>query len=766
MLYVSDEYRKQMSSSLRPEGFVKITFGIINLSARENSSMNLEKQQNIEFIRTGLYDLYLSDKQPEKSVFTFEKERYKVSQKQNYVVDTILYDDYIIGTDRLYSDSISNENGFFEYNPALVIDFSTPQLITGLRLFWDTIGMQYAKIVKLHFNDEVLEINNDSIFQEIKEISYEDVSTLKIEVVQWSGSYCRARYNGIEFGIYKEILKENLAEDGLSYNRSVDVLSNTISYSELNFTMLNTNEEYNLLNPNGFWKSLQKNQEIKLEFGRLINGEIEWVKTDTLYYDGKATSDGNKVNFKAVDVINAISGDVHFPGVNLESNPYIENHTGKEVVESWISQATNEVFEHNVNIVYDEAIEQKTYVYGIPQTEIKTALQLMANANKCSVYSDTDANIIFKNATDPKVTLSDNGHMSFSDLDATFNDSELPTFNYVQFLKDYYNVNNDKFKIIPKETKDIVRMGFVSDKISNEDRVFETQPMITVSYSLPTTIYEIPITFDSVNSGYATDFRVLYYYNNELVDETIVTNNTNVSYTVLNNVEKLDKFEIIVEKWDKPYRRCVIDSITNGRVNDFYLTLDQMLEYPKMETINAISKMRTFYYTEKIDAEFTSYDIDFIDKIDNYYYYEVFHEPLASVVIPDLEPGEYYGVQRYATYTKFNTSYVNQNVLSGKKIETTEKYEDIIYSNKGESIDYKNPLITNKEQAIEVSKWLYDYVAKGQKVSISYRGNPEIQPLDIIYIQTKFGDKIICRVMSNNITVTGGMRGTMEVLVL
>ena len=129
-------------------------------------------------------------------------------------------------------------------------------------------------------------------------------------------------------------------------------------------------------------------------------------------------------------------------------------------------------------------------------------------------------------------------------------------------------------------------LSYGSDKISLEDCSFQENPTIEISYSLPTSMYEIPIVFDSVGNEYATDFTLNYYLKNELIETFNVNDNTFEKYTVLNNVDSFDKLEIIINKWSKPHHRCVINSIGFGRVNDFYLDYDNAMDDPKITSFS------------------------------------------------------------------------------------------------------------------------------------------------------------------------------------
>lgn len=767
MLSVSDSYKEKMEELTRPNLYNKITFSFENVEAKADAEIDYN---NTTFTKTkGDYtiDPVLIGTLPTKSITTFEKNRYTTNTNSVFKINDYEY------IDNLTSNELSNDDGTFDINPIIKLDFDIPQYISALSLTFDIFSDITPEIFILHFNEEQLLIeNNKLIYYSIDNLDFKDVNTIKLEIVKLNKGKNRARVNAIIFGVDKIFTNNDISSSGITYDRSADLISNEISSTELNFELLNLNDIYNPLNPTGTWVRFLKNQKIILEFGREINGEIEWLKVDTLYYDGLASVEELGIKIKAYDILNTLTGSVSFPATS-NGNGF----TAKELIQNLISQVQNS-FPYEIQVVYDEVLDEGNFIYGFDTLDIKEALQLIANAHKCSLYSDEEGRIVFKNATDPIITITDNGHMSFSDINAAFNDTVLPTKSYVQFLKDFYNVEKDELIILPSKLTDDDKFGFVSDKICNDNCVFEENPMITITYSLISSIYEIPIVFDSVLGNYATDFRVTFYENDTLIDEFIVNNNDSVKYTIFNNVERMNKYIIEIIKWNEPNRRCVIDSISNGRVNDFYLSLDKLYSYPKLENLTNISKIRCYYYEDVISEDISVEEM----KLENSEYYsdsnitvnnfKLSHSALTNKGYrTERYPEDVYEDVNFGlvdrTYIELTTSNnENKMFLKGNAISQKEEYTEVTYSVNGDIQDYKNPLIYGLEKAVDMSNWLYDYVLKGNTITLEYRGNPEVQPLDIIYVDTKFEEKLICRVISNSITVTGSMKGEMKVIKL
>src|SRR5699024_11149262 len=124
---------------------------------------------------------------------------------------------------------------------------------------------------------------------------------------------------------------------------------------------------------------------------------------------------------------------------------------------------------------------------------------------------------------DPIITFSDNGHVEISDLRKAFENNELPDVSYASFAIDYMRNANDDMIIVPDSLDDLLKTGFISDKVSLEDGTFEENPIITIEYSLSTNLYEIPVVFDNVANEYAVEFDVNYYMDDTLIETYSVT---------------------------------------------------------------------------------------------------------------------------------------------------------------------------------------------------------------------------------------------------
>ena len=102
--------------------------------------------------------------------------------------------------------------------------------------------------------------------------------------------------------------------------------------------------------------------------------------------------------------------------------------------------------------------------------------------------------------------------------------------------------------------------------------------------------------------------------------------------------------------------------------------------------------------------------------------------------------------------------------LYGKKVEKKE-YDNLMqFNQKGETYVIENPLCVSQETAKQMCLWYYDYVKKGQTLTIDYRGDYALEPFDYIYVQSQYQGRIPVVITKTKLTYNGGLKGKLEVL--
>ena len=106
------------------------------------------------------------------------------------------------------------------------------------------------------------------------------------------------------------------------------------------------------------------------------------------------------------------------------------------------------------------------------------------------------------------------------------------------------------------------------------------------------------------------------------------------------------------------------------------------------------------------------------------------------------------------------TKYV---VIEGVELKQTSELLEYPVQADGEVDVEENILITNQEMADRLAQHTIDYLKLRTTYSTDYRGNPELEALDEIGIQTYYIDSIDGLVLVHNLNFNGALSGSVVV---
>lgn len=190
-------------------------------------------------------------------------------------------------------------------------------------------------------------------------------------------------------------------------------------------------------------------------------------------------------------------------------------------------------------------------------------------------------------------TLSDNGHTYFSNLDRIEKGLELPTRQYGTF-EDYFWVLDDSQEIPRTQDVEQLYQGFVGNKLSNSDGVYEDPTEITIDYG--DNIFDmvgITLTFDELSGDYASEVNVLTYLDGEEVDNFIV-NPTSPRIEIEKSLSLHNKMVLRFLKSNKPFRRVRLTEIVYGIIKIYdttqYKKLDNIMRGGEEKEVSLVNK--------------------------------------------------------------------------------------------------------------------------------------------------------------------------------
>ncbi len=333
-----------------------IQFGLIDVTAKEDSSLVANNRQNF----VDLNDLKKDD---------LEEIKYGTLEKNQFALDG----SFELMPENLenmcwWSNEMSNENGQFVTPLILEISFTKVHSSLGMTLIFSETN-DYCNFLNIKYYDANNELISDKDFHpdNYKFICNNIIENYKRIVITFYSTNNPCRYlklYKIFYGADKVFEGENLISANIL--EEVDLLSSEISINTLDFTVHSDDDEFNLINPNGVYKVLQKKQKFKVT-EKLIK-QNKNIEMGTFYLDEWSNEKDKIMKFKAIDLIGVIDKTTFYGGM-------YKDITANEVVkEIMISAGTEDDYE-----IQEELKNIKLTGY-IPICSHRAALQQVAFA--------------------------------------------------------------------------------------------------------------------------------------------------------------------------------------------------------------------------------------------------------------------------------------------------------------------------------------------------------------------------------------------------
>lgn len=226
------------------------------------------------------------------------------------------------------SNKKSNENCFFENNPIVHIDFSEKHTSAGITISFGVNVPQKIKVSWYFFGGTKIaskeyEPNGKEYFCKYQADNYGaiDIEFLETKLPNTSAT--------LQYILYGQDIKWSVSQiKNAILFEEVDDTSATLSINTANISILDENNDFDIQNQNGSWKSVQKNQVV--EISEYIDGtEYDMGK----YYLSEFGFSKNISNFVLVDTIGLMDSYTFYGG------KYYNNVKAGIILESIFSAA-------------------------------------------------------------------------------------------------------------------------------------------------------------------------------------------------------------------------------------------------------------------------------------------------------------------------------------------------------------------------------------------------------------------------------------------
>lgn len=712
MQKVSKAYKESMKSPLRERAYIMLSFGLVNQEAQAKARI-----EEGDFSYYSNSSNIFGESNDDTVYATLEENFTKVDGSMFFLPRRNASHTYLdtgIVSEKLLSEAI------FE----LTINLN--MAATDFKGITINFGENYpVNFDMVSSSGQVIEYRNNTESLFTTEEVLENTTQVKLVVYSMKNPQSRLRIYSIRFGY------------GLVYYNN-DVMSSSLeSYvspigadvPQIDFTvqLKNYDHYFNVDNPKSAINFLETGQEMQIHYGYQLpdSDEIEWIIGNNLLCS-EWESDDYTTTIRCQDIFR-----------NMDSEFYkgIYNRNGISYYDLAVAVLRDAGF---TDYYIDPQLKNLYTKNPLPRVQHKEALQIIANACRCVLSQTRLGKIQIKSSFVPEAQASAETEAAYSNVENIMN-TEVKD-EYASLATNYAVADGSMF-FLPRNGVGVRNTGYVSAEISNEQCEFEKNPKVTIRQEVACMYYGARFTF---GQSLPSSFIIRTYNNGELVNTVEVGENEISKVTVVHT--ELDDFDTMVVEFTKtaePQNRIVLNNFSFGDVTEFTMTRNDMTSSPKAIKQELVKEVIVPAYSyqngvqeESLISEEVTVAVGDITTFfvgePSYNYRAVVDEDASGVTI--LEWGNYY------IKVQFNVAGTYRLEIFGYRYKIVEQYAVKSLNNRGRTIKWENPLMSDIAMATDLAEWLGDYYASGIEYEYNTRGNPELDVNDIVYQENEFHD--------------------------
>lgn len=710
MQKVSKEYKESMKSSLRERAFIMLTFGLVNQEAQAKASID-----------EGAF-AYFSNK---SNVF---------GERSDDTIYATLEENFTRVDGSMFFLPRPKTGGSY-YDTGIVSEKLVSQAACELTISLNTIAMDF-KGLTVNFGEnypvdfdivsstgQTIEFrDNDKSIWSTEEV-LENTTYIRMVFYTMKNPQSRLRIYSIMFGYGLVYYNDSVLNSSL--NSYVSPVGADVPQIDFSVTLKNYDHYFNVDNPRSAINYLETGQEMDIMYGYQLPGsdKVEWIQGNHLLCS-EWESDDNTATIRCQDI---------FRNMDTEFIKGLYSSTGK----SYYDLAVEILTDAGVKDYYIDPRLKKLYTKNpMPRVKHKEALQIIANACRCVLTQTRFGAIQIKSNFMPDASISSNGETSFSKVTNVLNESVKD--EYATLAGNYTPVDGSMF-YIPRSGNATLNTGYVSQAISNENCTFSTNPVVTITMEAIRAYYGMSLVF---GQALPAEFIVRTYNNGELVNEyTIASDEIDKTSVILRDFDDFDVMKIEFTKTAEPYNRIVLNHFSLSDVTDFTMTRRDMTSSPKaikQELVKEVIVPCYAYQENNREENLVCEDVEVVaGQVETYYiqdpsygYKVKLNEVEGQAEVIDW--GNYYVTIEYKVSGEYRLE------VQGYRYKIVERYAIKSLHNRGKTIKWENPLISDMTMATDLSEWLAEYYSAGIEYEYDTRGNPEIDTTDIVYQENEF----------------------------
>lgn len=439
----------------------KVSFEILDVKAYEDASLTVSGEAEISRLGQSINKI----RDMSHKYATFERDYFQldgsfhIPPKENE-------GDSELGW---WSDTLSGEDGTFAVRPTLTFNFDESHGSIGLTFTFDKQANEYPT----EFRIEVFGPNGEVVASEFItntgpvyyfQRNLDNYTRVVITIIKWVNPYRRARLTEVDFGVVQEYTGEKLIS--LKVNEEMDLLASTVPSSEMRFTLDNSDQFFNILNPSGVYRFIVPNQEMSAEIGLLIGeNKYEWISMGRYYLTDWTVEEGAMTS-------TFIGRDI-FTKIELMTYTRLLQNT------NLYDLAVDILTEANVDsYTLDDGLKGISTVGFKENIKVRDALQMIAIAGRCIVKQNRDGSINLEQYED---LIYESGYITWTGAASTTGGASTGEFastsTYMKVYVDYtFNaIDFDNAYEIPKITlgQSVTRLVFKINPAVGEQYDYE-----------------------------------------------------------------------------------------------------------------------------------------------------------------------------------------------------------------------------------------------------------------------------------------------------
>ena len=720
MQKVSKEYKESMKDILRERAYILISFGVVNQEAQAKA-----KVDKGEFTYFSNSSMLFKDGKDDIAYATLEENFTKVDGSMFFLPRNTGYKKFY-NTGLVGKDLVSDK----QYELTINLNI-TPTDFKGVTI---NFGENYP--VDFDFvSDKGQRIeyrNNDKAVFSSEDV-LNDVSSISIIVYKMKNPHSRLRIYSFQFGYGLIYSNDDVTDSSLeSY---VSPIGADVPQIDFSVTLKNYDQYFNVDNPKSAINFLETGQEMDIYYGyQLPSGEVEWIRGNHLLCS-EWESDDFTATIRCQDV---------FRNMDADFNTGLYSENGK----SFYDLAVEVAKAAGLSEYYFDPRLKRIYTKNpMPRVTCKEALQIIANACRCTLSQTRTGLVSIKSNFLPEATASSSDEAAYSKVASILNDSTKQ--EYSSFAQDYTTADGMMF-FLPKDTsKAAINTGFVSKQISDDSGKFTSNPVVTLVQDAQCMYYGLTMVFgNALPSG----MIIRTYNNGESVADYEVEEEITKKFVLIHDFDDFDTMKIEFTGTQNPHNRIVLNSFKFGDITNFTMQRTDMLSSPKAIKQELVKEVVVPCYSyQKADKEDSlvgqdvtvtaGQSITFYIGEPSYDFRGVLSQKdeNSTIVQNGVSITDW---RNYYVTCKFAQSGTFKLEIFGKRYKIVEQLITKTLHERGKTVKWKNPLISDVNTATDLADWLRDYYLAGVEYEYDTRGNPELDVNDIIYQQNDFHDSL------------------------